>query len=84
MDFEQIYAEYSAKVYRVCMGYLNDQDRAKDLTQDTFIAVWKNISSFRQESGIGTWIFRIATNMCLRELEKSRTMTIKRTAIELG
>lgn len=53
------------------MGYVNDHDQAKDLTQETFISVWKNLSSFRHESKISTWIFRIATNNCLRAIEKN-------------
>jgi RNA polymerase sigma-70 factor, ECF subfamily len=58
MDFKEVYREYSPKVYRVCMGYVNDRDQEKDLMQDMFIAVWKNTSTFRQEASIGTWIFR--------------------------
>jgi len=75
-DFEEIYAQYSPQIYRVCMGYINDKEQAKDLVQETFISVWKNLSGFRNESKISTWIFRIATNNCLRALEKSkRVMT---------
>jgi RNA polymerase sigma-70 factor (ECF subfamily) len=54
------------------MGYFNDPSLAKDLTQETFISVWKNLSSFKNQSKISTWIFRIATNNCLREIEKSK------------
>ena len=71
MTFEEIYKQYSPQIFRVCMGYINDQDLAKDLTQETFISVWKNLASFRNQSKISTWIFRIATNNCLRMLEKS-------------
>lgn len=74
MDFEEIYLKYSPQIFRVCMGYINDHDQAKDLTQETFIAVWKNLSSFKNQSSIGTWIFRIATNNCLRAIEKSKRM----------
>lgn len=56
------------------MGYTNDVHRAKDLTQETFISVWKQLASFRGESKIGTWIFRIATNHCLRAIEVSKRM----------
>jgi len=57
------------------MGYVNDHDQAKDLVQETFIAVWRNLSSFRNESKISTWIFRIATNNCLRAIEKNKRVT---------
>jgi RNA polymerase sigma-70 factor, ECF subfamily len=71
-DFEEIYLKYSPQIFRVCMGYVNDYDQARDLTQETFIAVWKNLSSFKNRSKISTWIFRIATNNCLRAIEKSK------------
>ena len=70
MEFEEIYRTFSTKVYRLCMGYVNNSDWAKDLVQETFIAVWQNLSKFRNESSINTWIFRIATNNCLRQLER--------------
>ena len=76
MDFDLIYKEFSPKIFRLCLGYLNDFEKAKDLTQDTFIAVWQNMDSFKQESGLGTWIYRIAANKCLRQIEKD-TKTIR-------
>ncbi|WP_347159849.1 RNA polymerase sigma factor [Pontibacter chitinilyticus] len=71
-DFKEIYETYAPKVFRVCMGYINDQDEAKDLTQKTFISVWENLPSFRHQAQLSTWIFRIATNNCLRALEKTK------------
>jgi RNA polymerase sigma-70 factor (ECF subfamily) len=56
------------------MGYINDEEQAKDLTQEAFIAVWQNLSTFKNQAHISTWIFRIATNKCLRALEKSKKM----------
>jgi RNA polymerase sigma-70 factor (ECF subfamily) len=76
MEFEEIYKQYSPGIFRICMGYLNDYDQAKDVLQETFIAVWQNLVSFRNESNINTWIFRIATNNCLRTVNK-----LKRTRL---
>jgi RNA polymerase sigma-70 factor, ECF subfamily len=72
MEFEVIYNEFAARVYRLCLGYANDEDWAKDLTQETFLAVWKNLKKFRSESSVGTWIYRIAVNTCLRQIEKNK------------
>ena len=72
MEFEEIYIEYSPKIFRVCMAYMNDREHARDLTQETFLAVWQHLSTFKNESKISTWIFRIATNNCLRAIEKSK------------
>lgn len=74
MTFEEIYNRYAPQIFRVCMGYTNDPDQAKDLVQDTFIAVWKNLPGFRAQSQLSTWIFRIATNHCLRAIEVARRM----------
>ncbi len=56
------------------MGYVNDHDWAKDIAQETFITVWSQLPKFRNESSIGTWIFRIASNHCLRQIEKQKRM----------
>lgn len=54
------------------MGYLNNNAWAKDLAQETFITVWQQLPKFRNESSIGTWIFRIASNQCLRQIDKEK------------
>jgi RNA polymerase sigma-70 factor (ECF subfamily) len=77
MVFEQVYKDYWDKVYRLCMGYVNDRDWAKDIAQDTFITVWQQLPNFRNESSVGTWIFRIACNNCLRQIERSKKMAVR-------
>lgn len=71
--YKKIYQDNYSKVARLCMGYTGGNETlAKDLTQDTFIKVWQHLDSFRNESGIGTWIFRICVNTCLAEIRKER------------
>jgi len=74
MVFEDIYRDYWNKVFRICMGYVNDQDLAKDMAQETFILIWRKLPQFRNESAVGTWIYRIASNNCLRQIERSSRM----------
>lgn len=74
MTFEEIHKTYWPKVYRQCIGFMNDPDIAKDLAQETFIKVWQQLPKFRNESAISTWIFRIAVNTCLRQIEKDKRM----------
>jgi len=74
MTFEEIYKTYWQKVFRLCMGYVNNRDWAKDITQETFITVWQQLPKFRNESSVGTWIFRIASNQCLRQIEKNKRL----------
>lgn len=70
--FEEIYRDYWQRIFRLCMGYVNDRDLAKDLAQETFIIVFKKLPAFRNEAKISTWIFRIASNICLRQIERSK------------
>lgn len=72
MVFEEIYEIYWQKIFRLCMGYVNDSEMAQDLAQETFIIIWQQLPKFRNESSVGTWIFRIASNNCLRQIEKEK------------
>ena len=55
------------------MGYVSaDEALAKDLTQEVFIKVWDCLNSFRNESGISTWIYRIAVNTCLLQFREKK------------
>jgi len=74
MHFEEIYQTYWQRIFRVCMGYVNDADWAKDIAQETFITVWQQLPKFRNESAVGTWVFRIASNHCLRQIEKQKRL----------
>lgn len=49
-----------------------DHDDADDLTQETFIKVWKALDNFKGDSQLFTWLYRIATNECLNHLAKKR------------
>lgn len=49
-----------------------DHDDADDLTQTVFIKIWKSIHSFREDSKLYTWIYKIATNECLTFLNKKK------------
>jgi RNA polymerase sigma-70 factor (ECF subfamily) len=70
MVFEEIYKTYWQKIFRLCMGYINDHNLAQDMAQETFIIVWQQLPRFRNEANIGTWIYKIASNNCLRQIEK--------------
>jgi RNA polymerase sigma-70 factor, ECF subfamily len=72
MTFEDIYKNYWPKVFRLCMGYVNNTAWAKDIAQETFITVWQQLPKFRNESSVGTWIYRIASNHCLRQIDKEK------------
>lgn len=62
MDFDNIYEEYFDRVYYKVLSVVKNDDDAEDISQETFISVYKNLSKFREESNIYTWIYRIAIN----------------------
>jgi RNA polymerase sigma factor (sigma-70 family) len=78
--FERIVRLYQEQVYWLVRRMVLDHDDANDLTQETFIKVWKNLPDFRGESSLFTWIYRIATNEALVFLRKKRI----RAAFRLG
>lgn len=65
------------------MGYVNDTDSAKDLAQETFVKVLQQLHNFRNEAAIGTWIFRIASNTCLRQLQRDKKIVTSELPMEL-
>lgn len=79
-QFNDIYDKHYNKVFRLCKGYFcGDIALASDATQEIFIKVWEKLDSFRNESSISTWIYRIAVNTCLLYLRKSSSRKEIRT-----
>lgn len=82
LDFKKIYEDNYSKIMRLCMGYVGgDSDMAKDITQEVLIKVWDNLSSFREESQLSTWIYRIAINTCLMNLRKKKPLELEEKAL---
>lgn len=84
MEFADLYKEYWQKVYRICMGYVNNHDWAKDIVQETFLSVFQQLSTFKHQASIGTWIYRIAANHCLRQMEKNNKLVKASLPIEIA
>lgn len=70
--FERLLDEYGAKVNRLARRFAVSESDAEDLTQEIFLDVFRSLPSFRGESALGTWIYRIALNHCLRFRDKAR------------
>jgi len=60
--FTNLYKTNKDRIYRICRYYVSDKDLAKDLFQEIFTNIWKNLENFRGEASINTWIYRIAIN----------------------
>lgn len=83
MEFEKIYKTYWQKIFRLCLAYTNDYSYAQDICQETFIKVWEQLPKFRNEASIDTWIYRIASNNCLRQIEKNKKLTFTELPLNL-
>lgn len=58
--------ENQEKLFRICLIYSKDHEDAKDLFQEILVHVWRSMATFQGNSSLGTWMFRIALNVCLR------------------
>ena len=65
LDFEFIYKSHKDKIYRLCLGFVRDKDQSKDLFQEILIKIWRHLDSFKGQSEISTWVYRIAYNTAI-------------------
>jgi len=63
--FEEILIKYQDRIYNVCRYMLGNAQDAEDAAQDTFIKAYRNLSDFRPDSSLYTWLYRIGVNTCL-------------------
>ena len=63
--FEDIYRANSARVFALCLRMSGSRQRATDLTQDVFVHVWQRLASWRGESALSSWIYRVTVNLVL-------------------
>jgi RNA polymerase sigma-70 factor (ECF subfamily) len=72
LAFNQIVEEYSERLYWHVRRFVCSHEDTDDLLQNIFIKIWNSLSSFRGDSQIYTWLYRIATNETLNYLRKIR------------
>ena len=72
--FKALLSQYKERLYWHIRKIVIDHDDADDIVQNTFIKVFRNINSFKGESKIYTWMYRIATNEALNFLNKQSKM----------
>jgi RNA polymerase sigma-70 factor (ECF subfamily) len=70
--FEEIYRSHASRLYSVAYRMLGNPADAEDMLQEIFLAAHRKLASFRGESALGTWLYRLAVNLCLDYL-RSRT-----------
>lgn len=68
--FDAIVASYKHKIFNFIYRMIGDSDEAEDLTQEVFVKTYVALGTFRNESSLNTWIYRIAGNLCIDCLRK--------------
>ncbi len=67
--FSILVRTYQDKVYNLVCRMLADPVEAEDLAQDIFVTLYTSIDTFREESSLGTWLYRIAVNLCRNRIK---------------
>jgi len=63
--FDQIFGKYNVPIYSLCYRYTRNEADARDLTQEVFIKIYRNLAKFNMRSKFFTWVYRIAVNACI-------------------
>ncbi len=71
--FGEIVKRWERKIFALCFGMLAREDEARDAAQETFIAAYRNLSRFRGEAKVSSWLHRIAVNQCLTTKRRTKT-----------
>lgn len=75
-QFEHILNRYSGQIFNLIAHIVPCKEDAEELTQDVFIKVFRQLSSFKEESSFSTWIYRIATNTAISAARKIKHDTL--------
>ncbi len=75
LAFTQLVNEYKERLYWQIRRMVVNHDDADDVLQNTFIKAWQGLDTFRADSKISTWLFRIATNETLNWISKNKKTT---------
>lgn len=70
--FESLMRRHNGRLFRVARAIVKDDSEAEDVLQDAYLDVYRNISRFRGESQLSTWLVRIVANQALMRLRRQR------------
>jgi len=71
--FDAIVRAHQDRVYSFCARMLSDREDALDVSQDVFLAAYRNLESFRGDAALSTWLLRIAANRCLNRIRQRKS-----------
>src|SRR5882762_10237149 len=80
--FEQLVRTYDQSVLRLAMNLLRSPEDARDVYQEAFLRVYRNLHAFRFDCSFHTWLYRIVTNICLDQLRKRKVRREESAVVE--
>jgi len=80
--FEQLVRAYDQSVLRLAMNLLRSPEDARDVYQEAFLRVYRNLHAFRFDCSFHTWLYRIVTNICLDQLRKRKVRKEESAVVE--
>jgi RNA polymerase sigma-70 factor, ECF subfamily len=80
--FETLVRTYDQSVLRLAMNLLRSPEEARDVYQEAFLRVYRNLDTFRFDCSFHTWLYRIVTNICLDRLRKRKVRKEEPAVIE--
>ena len=83
-DFSRIVRENKGTIYTVCHMFADCQDEADDLFQEVLLNLWKGFGSFRGDSKVSSWIYRVALNTCISAERKSQRHKTERLSMDIN
>ena len=81
--FEQLVTAYERKVYALALRSTASEADAADLTQEVFLRAWRSLNSFRGDSTVSTWLYRITMNICI-DFSRKKSLQLVPLADEEG
>jgi RNA polymerase sigma-70 factor, ECF subfamily len=72
--FDLIVERHRRAVYRLCYRFVSNHEDASDLSQDVFLRAYRGLRSFRGQSTLATWLYRIGVNVCLNRASAKTTL----------
>src|SRR5689334_20800271 len=73
--FDVIVERHRRQVYQLCYRFVGNHEDASDLAQDVFVRAFRGLDRFRGQSSLGTWLHRIAVNVCLNKVSAKQPQT---------
>ncbi len=80
--FERLVRTYDQSVLRVAMNLLRSPDEARDVYQEAFLKVYRNLQAFRFDCSFHTWLYRIVTNVCFDHLRRRKVRKEESTVVD--